>query len=67
VRVSPIPFEGLMLHASAPLNTSLERLPGLADALPLDHPVVAGDVLIIASNSGGDDANARYVRSGATG
>jgi uncharacterized phosphosugar-binding protein len=54
VRVSPILFEGLMLHASAPLSTSLERLPGLADALLRDHPVDAGDVLIIASNSGGN-------------
>lgn len=52
VRVSPILFEGLMLHASAPLGTSLERLPGLADALLLDHPVEEGDVLIVASNSG---------------
>ena len=54
VRVSPILFEGLMLHASAPLSTSLERLPGLAEALLLDHPVAAGDVLIVASNSGGN-------------
>ena len=52
VRVSPILFEGLMLHASAPLSTSLERLPGLAQALLRDHPVASGDVLIIASNSG---------------
>ena len=52
VRVSPILFEGLMLHASAPLSTSLERLHGLADALLLDHPVNAGDVMIAASNSG---------------
>ena len=54
VRVSPILFEGLMLHASAPLSTSLERLPGLAEALLLDHPVAAGDVQIVASNSGGN-------------
>jgi uncharacterized phosphosugar-binding protein len=54
VRVSPILFEGLMLHASAPLSTSLERLHGLAGALLLDHPVEAGDVLVIASNSGGN-------------
>ena len=54
VRVKPILFEGLMLHASAPLGTSLERLPGLAAALLDDHSVVAGDVLMIASNSGGN-------------
>src|SRR5690625_2982122 len=33
VQISPILFEGLMLHGSAPLSTSLERLPGLAAAL----------------------------------
>ncbi len=54
VHVHPILFEGVMLHASAPLSTSLERLPGLADALLADHPIVAGDVLIVASNSGGN-------------
>jgi uncharacterized phosphosugar-binding protein len=54
VRVSPILFDGLMLHASARLSTSLERLSGLAEALLLDHPIAEGDVLIIASNSGGN-------------
>jgi uncharacterized phosphosugar-binding protein len=54
VRVRPILFDGLMLHASAPLSTSLERLPGLAAALLEDHPITAGDALIIASNSGGN-------------
>jgi len=54
VDVRPILFEGLMLHASAPLSTSLERLPGLAEALLLDHPMAAGDVLLVASNSGGN-------------
>jgi uncharacterized phosphosugar-binding protein len=53
-RVQPILFEGLMLHASAPLSTVLERLPGLAAALLEDHPLAKGDVLIIASNSGGN-------------
>lgn len=61
VRVSPILFEGLMLHASAPLSTSLERLHGLADALLLDHPVVAGDVLIAASNSGSNAVTSELV------
>ncbi len=54
VRVEPILFEGLMLHAGARLSTSLERLPGLADALLADHPMAAGDVLVVASNSGGN-------------
>ena len=52
VDVRPILFEGLMLHASAPLSTALERMPGLAAALVEDHPIAAGDVLIVASNSG---------------
>ena len=54
VRVRPILFEGLMLHASAPLSTALERLPGLAAALMNDHPMTSGDVLVLASNSGGN-------------
>jgi uncharacterized phosphosugar-binding protein len=54
VRVKPILFEGLMLHAGAQLSTSLERLPGVAAALLEHHPIAAGDVLIVASNSGGN-------------
>ncbi len=61
VRVKPLLFEGLMLHASAPLSTSLERLHGLADALLLDHPVGAGDVLIAASNSGSNAVTSELV------
>ena len=54
VRVDPILFDGLMLHSSAPLSTQLERLPGLAAALLSDHPIAARDVLVVASNSGGN-------------
>jgi uncharacterized phosphosugar-binding protein len=54
VRVRPILFEGLMLHAGAELSTSLERLPGLGTALLEQHLMAAGDVLIVASNSGGN-------------
>ena len=54
VRVKPILFEGLMLHAGAELSTSLERLPGVAAALLEQHPIEAGDVLVLASNSGGN-------------
>lgn len=53
-RVRPILFEGLMLHAAPELSTSLERLPGLAAALLADHPMAHEDVLIVASNSGGN-------------
>ena len=52
VDVRPILFEGLMLHADAPLSTSLERLPGLAAILLDGHGVDAGDVLLVFSNSG---------------
>ena len=41
VRVRPILFEGLMLHAGAELSTSLERLPGVAAALLEQHPIDA--------------------------
>src|SRR5690606_6997265 len=37
-------------------------LHGLADALLLDHPVVAGDVLIAASNSGSNAVTSELVR-----
>jgi uncharacterized phosphosugar-binding protein len=53
-RVRPILFEGLTLHADPELSTSLERLPGLAAALLADHPIGPADVVIVASNSGGN-------------
>jgi uncharacterized phosphosugar-binding protein len=62
VRVRPIFFEGLMLHADAELSTSLERLPGLAAAILEHHPMAAGDVLIVASNSGGNAVASELAR-----
>ncbi len=62
VRVRPILFEGLMLHVSAPLSTALERMPGLAAALLEDHPMEPGDVLLIASNSGGNAVGVELAR-----
>ncbi|QYH34930.1 sugar isomerase domain-containing protein [Salinibacterium sp. M195] len=62
VNVKPLLFEGLMLHSSAPLSTSLERLPGLAAALLLDHPIARGDVLIVASNSGSNAVTSELVQ-----
>ena len=52
VDVRPILFEGLMLHADAPMSTSLERLPGLAAVILDGHGVESGDVLFVFSNSG---------------
>jgi len=54
VAVKPILFSGLMLHDGARRSTEMERLPGLADVLLGDHPVAQGDVLLMASNSGGN-------------
>jgi uncharacterized phosphosugar-binding protein len=54
VRVKPILFEGLMPHAGAEHSTALERLPGIAAAILEQHPIARGDVLIVASNSGGN-------------
>src|SRR4051812_9677090 len=55
VRVRPVLFEGLMLHAgAAEMSTTLERLPGLGEALFADHGMTAGDVLFVVSNSGGN-------------
>jgi uncharacterized phosphosugar-binding protein len=62
VRVRPILFEGLMLHASAPLSTTLERMPGLAAALLSDHPMDQGDVLVLASNSGSNAVTTELAR-----
>ncbi len=62
VRVRPILFEGLMLHASAPMSTTLERMPGLAAALLADHPMDAGDALVLASNSGSNAVTTELAR-----
>jgi len=42
----------LMLHEGAGKSSTLERLPGLAAALLSQHDVGAGDVVLVASNSG---------------
>ena len=42
----------LMLHENASKSTEVERLEGYAERLLEKYPVAAGDVLLIASNSG---------------
>jgi uncharacterized phosphosugar-binding protein len=64
VRVEPILFDGVMLHHSTQRSTALERMPGLASALLADHPIRNGDVLIVASNSGGNVATIEMARLG---
>ena len=51
VRVRPLLFEGVMLHAGAELSTRLERLRGLAAALFEEQRMTPGDVLTSASSS----------------
>jgi len=53
-RVDPLLIDNLMLHESASLSTEIERQPGLAERLLDEHPMNAGDVLIVVSNSGGN-------------
>jgi uncharacterized phosphosugar-binding protein len=42
----------LMLHEGVAKSSLLERLPGLAEVLLSVHPVAAGDVVVVVSNSG---------------
>ena len=56
VDINPIIFDGLTVHNDPELSTSLERLPGLAAAILDSHGISVGDVLIAASNSGGNAA-----------
>jgi uncharacterized phosphosugar-binding protein len=43
-----------MLHEGAALSSQAERVPGRARQILAGHPIAAGDVLIVASNSGGN-------------
>jgi len=56
-RVDPILIGELMLHESASKSTEIERRPGLARTIVSQHPMKAGDVLIIVSNSGGNSVS----------
>lgn len=51
-RANPILDDRLMLHKDAIAATYLEREQGLAAKILAGYPVEAGDVLIVASNSG---------------
>lgn len=62
VRARPILFDGVTLHEGAQIATALERLPGVAAAILEEHPVHAGDALIIASNSGGNATITEFAR-----
>ena len=62
VRVHPILVEGLMLHLGGERSTELERIPALAEVIVRDHPMAPGDVLIVASNSGGNPVGSTLAR-----
>jgi uncharacterized phosphosugar-binding protein len=61
-RVRPILYGPLMLHEDAVRSTELERNPNLGDELLASHPIQAGDVLIVASNSGGNAVSSRLAQ-----
>jgi uncharacterized phosphosugar-binding protein len=42
----------LMLHEGVTKSSLMERLPGLAEILLTVHPVAAGDLVVVVSNSG---------------
>ena len=52
--IYPILDERLMLHKDVVKGSQYERLPDLAKELLTKHPIVAGDVVIVISNSGGN-------------
>ncbi len=52
--IYPILDERLMLHKDVVQGSQSERLPGLASELLAQHPVAAGDVVVVISNSGGN-------------
>jgi uncharacterized phosphosugar-binding protein len=53
-QVNPILVDPLMLHSGAARSTHLERVPGLAAALLDSEPVGPNDLMVVASNSGGN-------------
>ena len=52
--IYPILDERLMLHKEVVKGSQNERLPGLAQELVNQHPIASGDVVIVISNSGGN-------------
>ncbi len=51
-RVRAVLEPSMMLHEGVEKSSLMERLPGLAEVLLSVHPVAAGDVVIVVSNSG---------------
>jgi len=61
--VDPILHEDLMLHRGAAASTTLERVPGRGTEIFASLTVAPGDVLIVASNSGGNVVAADLARA----
>jgi uncharacterized phosphosugar-binding protein len=60
--VRPIVDERLTVHTDAARSTELERDPSIGDALFDAHGFAEGDVLIVASNSGGNAVPSRLAQ-----
>jgi len=60
--IYPILDERLMLHKEVVKGSQNERLPGLAQELVDKHPIASGDVVIVISNSGGNQVTIDLVK-----
>lgn len=60
--IYPILDERLMLHRDVVKGSQYERLPDLAEELILKHPIAVGDVVIVISNSGGNQVTIDLVK-----
>ena len=60
--IYPILDERLMLHKDVVKGSQNERLPGLAQELISQHPIASGDVVIVISNSGGNQVTIDLVK-----
>ena len=60
--IYPILDERLMLHKEVVKGSQNERLPGLAQELVDKHPIANGDVVIVISNSGGNQVTIDLVK-----
>ena len=60
--IYPILDERLMLHKDVVQGSQTERLPGLAQELLSSHTIASGDVVIVISNSGGNQVTIELVK-----
>ena len=60
--IYPILDERIMLHQEVVTNSQNERLPGLAEDLLENHLISKGDVVVVISNSGGNQVTIDLVK-----